>query len=186
MVSLLLCLATAAMWVRSHWFYDSFGGEWSSVHRFRRGGFLNSSQGRMQVGWWVCSEHDSTAAEFGHYSFEGANDLMPGHELMGFAYAHPVQTVQADDAGNPMPWYSETHTLMAPYAFVLLVTGALPTISMVQRRTHRQWRGRNCCLSCSYDLRATPDRCPECGTIPQTAQAPPASASSSSAPPTFS
>ena len=50
-------------------------------------------------------------------------------------------------------------TLVFPSLHWLIALGGMS----VRRSAVR----RNLCLSCSYDLRATPDRCPECGTIPE-------------------
>jgi hypothetical protein len=37
---------------------------------------------------------------------------------------------------------------------------------LYRERGSRQRAASQICVSCGYDLRATPDRCPECGTIP--------------------
>jgi hypothetical protein len=54
----------------------------------------------------------------------------------------------------------------APLWLIALVSAALPLSSMVafMRRRNNRMQGR--CISCGYDLRATPGRCPECATIP--------------------
>jgi len=60
------------------------------------------------------------------------------------------------------PW----RQLYLPHWLMTLVT-ALPvafTLVMFIRRKHRRRPGH--CPTCGYDLRATPDRCPECGAIP--------------------
>ena len=50
-------------------------------------------------------------------------------------------------------------------AFAALVWG-VAMVNVYKRDGHRQRNGL--CLRCGYDLRRTPDRCPECGETVQT------------------
>jgi hypothetical protein len=53
--------------------------------------------------------------------------------------------------------------LFVPHWAVAMLLGALPLRWAFLWRRSRRYPPR-CCPNCGYDLRATPDRCPECGT----------------------
>jgi hypothetical protein len=49
----------------------------------------------------------------------------------------------------------------------LAAVGSLRWLRVLHRRRRQRRRMKDgLCPSCEYDLRATPDRCPECGTVP--------------------
>jgi hypothetical protein len=66
----------------------------------------------------------------------------------------------------PIEAWPTAHLVLVPTSYLLVGELVLPVVWLRGwlRRRRRARAGR--CAGCGYDLRATPDRCPEYGTIP--------------------
>ena len=94
----------------------------------------------------------------------------PFHVMFGYSIGTSEGVIATN--GPERRWLFVT-----PYwlvALVLLTPLFLSTIQFIRVAPERLTRfgrwiarkraGPGCCIRCGYDLRATPDRCPECGT----------------------
>jgi hypothetical protein len=72
-------------------------------------------------------------------------------------------------AGAPARWTTTSSPspvgwmIRIPWWPIILLTGILPVKSLAGFVTRARPHRRGYCRNCGYDLRATPDRCPECG-----------------------
>jgi hypothetical protein len=146
-LSLLLCLATAAVWVRSHYQDD----EITWIHR-------------SDTLFIATTAPDSITLEIGRQSFDLVFDDGWYRNSTGGMFSRPEarfglhHEVFSSGMGSWNKW-----VVTFPLWLAALVFGFLPAVRLLVRR-----RGEpGTCRTCGYDLRATPDRCPECGTVPQ-------------------
>jgi hypothetical protein len=70
-------------------------------------------------------------------------------------------------SGTPPGWGGRATLVQIPFWAAIALTSVLPAAWLLrQHRHHARRRHRadhGLCLTCGYDLRHTPDRCPECG-----------------------
>jgi hypothetical protein len=156
-LSILLCVVAVAAWVRSYRVRDIVWG-WSKPRQLLgivtyRGGFTAAVA--TPIGWessippGVTWEQSAPARYGDTLSLKGTF-----FNHFGFALDYFQDNVIA------------TRQLACPYWFIMLLTAILPGARLAAwRRRARRLRMRpGLCRHCGYDCRATPDRCPECGT----------------------
>jgi hypothetical protein len=150
-----LCIAVCVLWVRSYWVGDSFDWETSDG----RAGTA-SRVGRLHVG----AVHLSAGMNAGV-----PRGVRYGHEPAAAAAATALKTnwsfaaIQYAQLRLPQVRAWEVRV---PHACIAAPLAALPAWWLLARRKAARRAAHHLCPACGYDLRATPDRCPECGTVP--------------------
>jgi hypothetical protein len=209
-VSLLLCLATTALCIRSYWVWDDLTaiGAWRPLWQLHSISLylppyarpptrtpvriarlegdavsIESARGGIQI---ALEYHDATnprrtqsrgwRVQWSAYRLGSAPSLAANKDSW---WGHLAAS--ADSIGS-VNYVSVSYEYYIPDAVLAPVLGVLPAVSLF-RRFRRRRRANGLCRVCGYDLRATPDRCPECGAIPETAQTPRPNPSPSSTPP---
>lgn len=158
-ISLLLFAAGVAFWVRSHNRRDEARFSWRGKPYA-----LASDRGRLgidnrpQVDDWFWRQRKDMAAVLAEVNqavrahggrWEGM-DLEPFNRRTFAISQRPAPILIA-------------HRI--PYWVLVILTSLLPAAWILEkwRLRKRQVAGRQC-AACGYDLRASTDRCPECGT----------------------
>jgi hypothetical protein len=169
-LSLVLFVATAALWVRSMWVYDTdqwFAGREGSVVTVA--GF-EARDGAVRLGATSITLPPNMPTD--NHGLGGL--FVPGWQSEDLSDDQPAQwkenllpawTHQAGTFGGHGAIPVEAWDLLVPYWLPALVWLILPTSSLAPALRRRRRRRRGCCTRCGYDLRGSPDRCPECGTI---------------------
>jgi hypothetical protein len=165
-LSLVLCLAAGVLWIRSSLHNQS---------RFWTAGAqafaLSSYQGRL-VFWNATRSADPPPyfwtyyygyREHGQAWANGSDGACDGGLQTVWKWADFVTYSHERDMGMDHRRFTLRYCVLFP---VLLIPVAwFILLKSMEHRQQRQRLATHSCAICGYDLRATPTRCPECGSI---------------------
>ena len=166
--SLLLGLATVALWVVSYWQYNLIAYEaYSGI-----GTEVISISGRMVFYHYNSYQHDPPPQDFGF-------EFIPTQSPMGVRMQREFDFSVSRHWWNRLGFFYLSKPVLGPNTSLVVISlphwfviciWALASFALVRswQRRHlaRKRLAEGHCLVCGYDLRATADRCPECGTVP--------------------
>jgi hypothetical protein len=168
-ISLLVGVAVCVLWKRSYRLSEQVN--WRNADAWRT---VRTASGNVEVALLVTDwsayaqlfhapryERDVARPPFNFLRLMGGNsgDVNSNWEWRGFAWHQKRNTrLGSLHAQGFVPFWSiAAVTLLLPLAWV--------TLRLRSRVRRRRLRDQGFCPACGYDLRATPERCPECGAV---------------------
>jgi hypothetical protein len=152
------CVAALAAVVAGHW-----RSMWVGHAGASRSMGLHSTRGLLTLTWW----EDAALTADGWYA--GSREAPPpenvgpaedARRVLGLTfYEGRTSPSNTSRFGGNRPYWSIT----CPHWLVAIVAALYPALRLRRWWQRRRGGGAGRCLRCGYDLRATPDRCPECG-----------------------
>jgi len=91
--------------------------------------------------------------------------MASGVEWRVVSYRDVLSVEKLVPIGSPHDTFAQTEPIAIPYTILLGLFLFLPVLRLLWPEFGPKRSRRGHCRKCGYDLRATPDRCPECGTI---------------------
>jgi hypothetical protein len=166
-VSLILCLVFETLYVRSFAGTERFGiGKFTSYDVSIYRGQLRLAVGRSIILTPGQPDHELGKYKkwtWDHYRDETGQGVTWPTNLLGLG-----RYEDSFGAGNSFTTTMRTQEgVVLPLPLLAIASAILPAWWVVLWRRSRLRQKRGVCSRCGYDLRATPERCPECGTVPE-------------------
>jgi hypothetical protein len=162
-LSLLLCVVTVALWIRSKSHYDRFyiGKDKYAFCITWDDGRLNPN---LKLGYFGGNPRNLVP-----WTHMNNPDFIPTDPHDDPKFGLVTVGWFSWENRQPFPGYREYDVILRLW-ILATIFALLPAVHFrnvavrLLCRSSKDDRGR--CQVCGYDLRATPDRCPECGTMP--------------------
>ena len=170
--SLLMLGIVVLFWVRSYWTSDMV--RWNGERRFIQlfsgySGFEIYSDTGLLVRSREQPHWCGTLWPFDHARPDDdiyccMTVLSPISPVVDRTHLKPRASLRFSYDQGKSEYRDDYLAIRTPYWSFALIFTILPLI-VLRRWIRKRNRNSFACVSCGYDLRATPDRCPECGAV---------------------